>query len=261
MLKSESIERLAGLAKVDVEAFKNAITSDEEVDLSIPGGVKVFTEDELKQYTSNAIEEVKPAIQTAAQEVAFKEAGRKIGLDKTVRSIDDLLTHYEQKVVEKHKLEPSKYKEQIEEKDRLINEKLNELEQLKSVFEDFKVKSSIKSKVLAHLGESELLTKEERLTLFETKYDIKQNDGKLEVVDKATGIVLKDALKNPLPIDAIVKDFDKKYVSTSGGGTPPPQSGGSGAKLTPAEARKILEGKGFAYGTREYYSEYSKLLK
>ena len=262
MIKDEKvIERLAGLAKVEKSVLIDALTSAEEKTIIIPEGIQAFSQDELTTYTSNAINEAKPKIQTAAVEVAFKELGRAHGFEETVRDGNSFVTNFKTKVLTEAKLEPNKieekYQAQLKEKDELIKGKETEINQLKTGFEDFKLNTSIDSKILSSLGDSKLLPKDERIILFKNKFEVKRTGDITEVIDKSTGQPIKDNLKNPMKIEDVVKEFDKKYIIEAGRG------GGGGGEETPkntTEIKKALIAKGLKEGSAEYFTEYSKML-
>lgn len=262
MIKDEKvIERLAGLAKVEKSVLLEALTSADEKTITIPEGIQSFTSDDLTTYTSNAINEAKPKIQTAAIEVAFKELGRANGFEETVRDASSFVTNFKTKVLADAKLEPNKieekYQGQLREKDELLTKKDGEINQLKTGLEEFKLNTSIDSKIANSLGESKLLGKDDRLILFKTKYEVKKTGDITEVIDKSNGQPLKDSLKNPMKIEDVVKEFDKKYLTSDGRG------GGGGQEDKPidkSEIKKTLLAKGLKEGSVEYYSEYSKLL-
>lgn len=262
MIKDEKvIERLAGLAKIEPKVLSEALNAAEEKTVEIPEGIQSFKADELNTYTSNAINEAKPNIQKAAVEVAFKELGREHGFDETVRDGKAFVNHFKMKVLTDAKLEPNKieekYQSQLKEKDDLLKQKDSEIGQLKTGFEDFKLNTSIDSKILSSLGESKLLPKDDRIILFKTKYEVKKTGDITEVFDKSTGQPMKDSLKNPMKIEDVVKEFDKKYITESGRG------GGGGQESTPIPPNKIKEtllAKGLKEGSVEYYTEYNKML-
>ena len=262
MIKDEKvIERLAGLAKVEKSVLLDALTSADEKTITIPEGIQAFSQDELTTYTSNAINEAKPKIQTAAVEVAFKELGRAHGFEETVRDGNSFVTNFKTKVLTEAKLEPNKieekYQAQLKEKDELLQTKIKEVETVKNDFDSYKSMASFDNKVLASLGESKVLSKEERITLFKAKYDTKATGDITEIIDKSTGQVLKDSLKNPMKIEDVVKEFDKKYIIEAGRG------GGGGGEETPkntTEIKKALIAKGLKEGSAEYFTEYSKML-
>lgn len=262
MIKDEKvIERLAGLAKVEKSVLLEAINSPEEKTITIPDGIQSFTAEDLTTYTSNAINEAKPKIQTAAVEVAFKELGREHGFEETVRDGKSFVTSFKTKVLADAKLEPNKieekYQGQLREKDELLIKKDSEITQLKTGFEEFKLNTSIDSKISGSLGESKLLGKDDRLVLFKTKYEVKKTGDIIEVLDKSTGQPLKDSLKNPMKIEDVVKEFDKKYI------TEPGRGGGGGGEEKPvnaSEIKKTLLAKGLKEGSAEYFTEYSKML-
>lgn len=259
MLNEKTIEAIAGLAKVEVTALKEAISSADEKEITLPEGIQAYTPTELKTLVDNEVSEIKPNLQTSAVEVAFKSLGRELGLPETVRDGKTFAKLYSEKVINDAKIEPNKLKDALSEKDELLKRKDEEIKRLNENFETFKFKSQVSNAILNNLGESKILSKEERAVLFNARYDFRKTETGIEFVDRTNNNVVKDNLKNPMPVDILVKEFDKKYL-TQGGREGSSGSEGSSGKLTNEQIIKQLEAKGLARGSVEYYNEFNKLL-
>jgi hypothetical protein len=262
-LSTEAIDALAGLAGVESSVITSAISSDEETNLEIAEGRISFDPDGLTEFKTNAINEAKPGIQTAALETGAKEIAREFGYDLSgsdKRDFKAVLSFHEAKVLADAKLKPDELKTQYElklsEKDSLIDDLNNKVTQKESDFEAYKFNSGINTTVLSNLSKEANLSANDRLTLFNAKYQVRTNEaGATEILQD--GKVIKDSKLNPLPLADVVKQFDAAYVKSEGRGD---GAGDKGNRIPADKIKEQLVARGLKSGTKEYFQEYNKLL-
>lgn len=254
MLKKETAEMLGKVLPtgISVEELTKAITSENEVDLTIPQGRFLTKENEAtlldnhgkKKYDEGGL---------VKTEILLKELSREAGFDKIIKDGSEFLTAYKDLVLKDVKVEPSKkveelenslstlrdkYDQDISSKDEAINALNN---QLQGISTDSKIKESIPSL-------KDGVSKEDVLALYKVNYTIKE-DG----IYKGENL-LKDDLQNPLTIEQSLnsflteRDWIKKDISGNGGKKP---IGSSSTVKNYSEYVKVCESKGWNIAGQE----------
>jgi len=261
MLKKETIDKIAGLLKIDSKALTEAITATEEKDITLTD-LQVFTTDELTtRDTAQKAEgkrEGESAGKDAGREIAVKEIKKAFGIEIEGKDIP--------KVVEAVKTQLAKgdegLKQQVELLQGKLGEKDAEVARLASVAESVKLDTQLMG--LFPKNRAETISDSEYLTLLKSSLSIETVDGK-QVVKKGGEILRDTKTTNPLPLaDAVAGYFtERKWLAPDGtpggrGGkdTPP---GGKAAKMS--EAVKAWEDAGKNPASAEFQAHINVLAK
>lgn len=233
-LKKETIDKIAGLLKLDNKALADAIAAPEEKDITLTD-VQVFTVEELTtRDTAQKAEgkrEGETAGKDAGREIAVKEIKKAFGIEIEGKDIP--------KVVEAVKIQLAKGDEGLKQQVELLHGKLGEKDaevaRLAGVAESVKLDTQLLG--LFPKNRAETISDSEYLTLLKSNIEVVSDNGKL--VAKRNGEILRDTkTTNPLPLaDAISRYFtERKWVAE---GTPGGRGGGDGKST--GEAVKMSE--------------------
>lgn len=190
MLKSEIIEKLAGVLKIKAEELQAKITSEKEEDITLPGG-EFFTEDELKKRDSSKYIEGKDA----GREMFIKDIKKDLGYDIDTKDINDILKHHESQIKTKYAKEPTDRIKELEsdiEKIKSVHE--NEINQFKNQNETLLSqvkKQKVKNSLLSIMPKETTISSTAIITLFNSEHTIETEDEKEYVVKNG------EKLKNP----------------------------------------------------------------
>jgi hypothetical protein len=251
-LKKEDIATLAVLAKLTPEELTKAITDANEVALTIPEKLQVFTEAELNIYQKNKYEDGR----TAGIEKAVKDARDKLGLDFTGKTIDGLLDAATKKALADADKNP----------DARLQEANKKIEFLQANVTKFESQAAEKEAALNSLKDSYETARyipnptengvqyTPDVVLAHAKmagYDFKRNsDGVMQGF--INGQLVQDKLGNAIPVKDVITGFMKetKYITdqvedTPGGrgGKDKPGGGGGVSKMAQLRAKWEAEGK------------------
>lgn len=270
MLKQATIDRLAGLAKVDATKLADAITNETEQDVVISEGVDSFTTEELTTRDSNAVETARAGIENAAVEKAVKTEIKTHGLDlpdSAKRDFSAVLTGHKEAVLKEAKIKPDERVEdmqtKLDAKDGLIDAEKTRADGLSNDLIVAKFKAKIDTSILSGLSKSEALSRKDKLTLFNSRFRIEADEsGKEKVINLETGKPEQDSKLNAKPLKTVVEEFDAKYDDSTGGGRGAGGAGGAGSGAA-SDIQKQLESEGLSVqkDSKAYYSRYNELLK
>lgn len=231
MLKKETIEAFAKFAGISASDLEAKIKSESEEDISLKK-VNVFTDEQLTERIQNEKNTSYNEGKTAGVEMLVKDKKKELGYDFEGKDFSSLLEHHTEKI-----------KETFEKPDKKITELTNDIDRMKKAhqleLENISTeKNSLLSKVnklkttnslMNIIPQNTTLSKEDMITLFNSNYEVAEEDGKTIV--KANGETLKDATTaSPLALNDVFMNWatEKKYISGTpgrGGGN----EGGSGS--------------------------------
>jgi len=246
-LNATAVEHIATVLKVDIEALKTALTTpDAKVDEIIPTSIKVFLENDYNTLIDNVQKEGKMVNgvliggyengKKAEREMTVKNLKRTHNIENNeIKTIDDVLSVLVEKAKgDSGKSEPEAVKELKKEKEQLqilAQSKDKEIADLISKNETTIKQAAVKGaieRVVSSLNidaPDSVINGQRELVIDKAmqKYRIENEDGRSVVYDNSTGVKMVDSLQNPLPIEVVITNFAKGYVSLKG------SEGGRGA--------------------------------
>lgn len=223
MIKQDQLKVIADVLRVDADSISKAITSQEEVELTIPA-IKSYTDDELAEFKKNVIEAAKPEIWKAASEITIKNIKKDAGLEFEGKDHNILIEKFREKILTDAKIEPDK---KLSEKEQLINELRNKIEEIDGSYKkqltekeqainDIKITGVINSHIPDELSDG--WTKSDLAVLFRNSHDVFEENGRLYV--KKNGQVVSDnKTLRPIELSDVVRSFvtDKGVIKASKG--------------------------------------------
>lgn len=112
MLKQETINRLAALAKINAADLQAAITAEAETEVAIDEKILAFNEAEVSILKSNTYKEGK----VAGEQMAVDEVKKEMGLEYDGKSVKALVKEVAKKTLSDAKIEPEKKVQEMQEK-------------------------------------------------------------------------------------------------------------------------------------------------
>jgi len=234
MIKKDQIPTLAKFLKIKDTDLEAALTSTEEVELTIPE-LTVLTPDELKTRDDNQKKNGYNEGKTASLEMLVKDTKEKLGLEFEGKDPEKLFAAIQKKALDDAKIEPNaKVKElqaAVEKQQATILAFESEKQAMQSQIEAVKTDSQLLGLFPANrLG---VLNDEEYLTIFKRDYTIAVEDGK-QVVKKGGEILRDKTTQAPIaPKDAVTSVFtERNWLDSAaagqqgrGGKNDPPPAG------------------------------------
>lgn len=208
--------------KLEEGSLAAAISSEEEVNISIPKNLVIRTSDEVELREKN----LKETSKQAGIEIAIKNARNDLGLEFEGKTMDNLLSAYKDKLTDELTSEPNALidglKKDKEKFQSILKEKDNQIETLNNSITSIKNQSVIESSVIRAFGnvtegvKTSIPTQDIRdLFLLKNKIDIQ--DGKTVVIKD--GEVIQDPTTlEPVSLDSVAGEFIKSYIQTPTGG-------------------------------------------
>ena len=238
MLKKETIDLIAKIAKVKPDELTAAIKDEKEVDFTIDDKLATFTETEVTQLKTNEYNSGK----VKGVEMAVKEVKEELGLEFQGKSVKGLAEAAAKKAVDDAKISP----------DKKVTELTEKLATVQATATDLQAKLSEKESEVANVKLSTELTKQvpagttidadEVIVIMKTKgYDFQMKDGKL--IALKDGKEITDNLSNATPVKDVINNYvtERKLIS-EGAGDPAEKGGrGSGGGKAPVKYGKMSE--------------------
>lgn len=230
MLTKETIEKIAGILKIDVADFTAKITAEKEETIEIPAGT-YLSDDDLKLRDKNKYDEAKVAF----EEMTVKKIkGDKKYEDFNGTKFDDLFKYHDAQL-------KSKYDSSADDRVKTLETDLEnmrkthstEKETLSTQIKTLKTENqnqTVSSKIMGLMPEKTTIDKKDIVTLFRATHQINIGEDGAITVSK-DGQVLKDpGTAAPIGLDSIFNKFvdEKGYISKNGG-RGGGNEGGSGA--------------------------------
>ena len=263
MLKKETAEVLGKVLPkgITVEELTQAISSTEEVELTIPEG-RFLDKTSEETLLDNHGKSKYDAGKLAGSEMTIKDLKEKAELDIQTKDVDSILTALNDKALKGVNTEPNKkveelqtslstlqqkYEDDIKIKDTLISQKESELHKIGTV-----------SKIQGLLPDlKEGITNDVAITIFNTTHEIKE-DGIFK-----NGQLLKNDLQSPLSLEDAVGSFInergwKKETPKGHGGKKPTPNGAMPKSYE--DFQKYCDSKGWNEGSLEA-KEYLKTIR
>lgn len=221
MLKTETINSIAKLLRVEPQDLEAKIKSEGEEDITLPE-LKVFTDEEFKTRLKNETTSSYNDGKTAGVEMLVKDKKKELGLDFEGKDLDSLLNH----VTEKVKKESGKPNERVQELENDIKklnqthqQALQEREQKLGEFQKKYNQSVISNQLLNIVPNETTIPKEDVLTLFHANFQTELTEDGRTVV-KRNGEVIKDpTTASERELKDVFQEFitERKYVKQTPG--------------------------------------------
>lgn len=246
MLKQETIQKIESLLKI--KGLAEAITSTEEVDLSIDDKLTAFTEEEVQTLKSNSYKDGKKA----GVEMEVDDLKKEMGLEFQGKTVKGLAEALKKKTLEDAKIEPNEKVKELEGKLTTAQKAVQELEgrivEKENEVASTKVNTELYKYIPAPKEDGPAIDQDD--IIFKMKregYEFKLEDGK--VVPYKAGVKITDKVGNDLAPKDVVEGFlkEKKLISAEptvpggrGGGDKKP----SGKAGSVSELKKDFEAQG-----------------
>lgn len=239
MLKQETINKLAALAKIKPEELLAAIKAEAETEVPIDEKLTVFTEDEVQSLKSNSYKDGKKA----GVEMDVDDLKKELGLEFTGKTIKGLIEAHKTHVMKEAKIEPNQKVQELTEKVSTLQKTVGEYEQKIQQKEAEVTGVKINGELMKHIpsfgDQAPALGQDEVIQLMKINgYEFKLEEGK--IVPYKDGKQLQDKTANPLEAKDVVTSFlkDKKLITEP---APPPSGRGDGDRRPIAKAGSITE--------------------
>lgn len=231
-LKKEDVEAMAKALGLDTAKVVEALTSDAEVQITVPEGTfipKADEEDYKQRLTKPAYEEGKKA----GVEIAVKDWKAKEGITTEGKTLDVLIPAIKAKTLEEAKLPADekvkeanrKYDTLLKEHEAAIQQKESEIQALNGNINTLKTEGSLMPLVPEKLTG---LKPVQFLKLFKAEYEpVLTETG--ELVVKQFGKIVEDKLAKPRSARDIMTEFaiENKWLLKDGAGGGNESGGGS----------------------------------
>lgn len=248
MYKKEILDKIAGTLGLNAEEFAKGITSQDEVDLTLPEG-RFLTKDQETQLIDNHGKKRYDAGVEAAREMQLKEMSKLVGFEESIKDPQKFIDNFKANILEEAKIEPNKKVQQLETSletlRNTIKEKDTAYQQLESSLNNMKTRTKLLDAIpkLAENG----LKREEVLDLFLRTHEVK-DDGVYN-----NGQVLQDNLAKNRTVEDVISSFVTErgwdYKENPKGRTNNPKPNGS--PITFEDYETEIKEKGLHPGSQE----------
>lgn len=261
MYNKDITDRIAGMLGLNAEEFAKGITSEQEVDLTLPSG-RFLTQEQEDTIKDNHGKTRYDVGRTAEREIVYKDLSREIGLEKPIKNHKDFVEAYKNLIIEEAKIEPNKkieeYQNSISNLQGVIKERDSKIHGMETEFKGRQMKLDAKA-FIPEIPETLGITKDDATNLFFMSHEVKE-DGIYK-----NGSILKDTLETPIDLKEAVSSF----VSEKGWNKKPAgRGGGAGGKRTEGVAPKteeefeaMLKEKGISPSSQEANALLTKYAK
>jgi hypothetical protein len=220
MLKQDTINKLAVLAKIKPEDLLAAIKAEAETDITIDDKLTVFSEDEVTTLKDNEYKRGK----TVGVEMAVKDTKEKLGLEFQGKTVEGLVEAANKKAIADAKVNPDQKVVELTEKITTLQKTVGDQEKQLQAKEAEVTGVKVKGELYKHIpqaGENDPAVGADDVIqlMMASGYEFKFEEGKL--IPYKDGKQLQDKTANALPADSVVKDFVKeKKLRSEGPGVP-----------------------------------------
>lgn len=215
MLKKETIQRLAKLAKIKAEDLETAIKAEAETDVVIDEKVTSYSEDEIGILKTNEYKSGKEK----GVEIAVKDAKEKFNLDFAGKTIDGLVEHAKKAALEEAKIKPDQKVAELEDKVKVLQNTVLDYEKKVTDKETevsaIKINSELYKVIPAHGENGPALAADDIIQLMRGNgYDFKLENGK--IVPYKDGKQLQNHLSEPQNHKDVIDGFlkEKKLIAS-----------------------------------------------
>jgi len=228
MYKKEILDKIAGMLNLNAEEFAQGLTSETEVEITLPEG-RFLSKDQETTLLDNHGKSRYDAGSEAAREMQLKDMSKLVGFEESIKDPQKFIDTFKTNVLKQAKIEPDKkvleLETSLETLRNTIREKESAFTNLQKEVEGVKTRSTLLGAIpkLADIG----LKGDDVLDLFLKSHEIKDGavykDGKPIQDDMASNMKVEEVLSG------FVKergwDFQENQPPRGRGGNPKPNSG------------------------------------
>lgn len=266
MLNETTMSSLEALIGMEGGALKEALESEDSVEVKIPQGRFVNEEDHVvftKKELLKHDDHLKTTHEKAGREMLVKEYKRENGLEFDGKTIEHLRAFDKEQILKEAGKEPSAKIQELEQKNARLVESNEEWEQKHNSLIESNARAEIKrtddTDILSFMKGEYSIPKTDMLTIFNSKHSI-DRDGESRIVSR-NGEKLEDGKTfEPLGLQSIVEDFSKQYAKNPEGGSAGGDEGGTGGGSSRAAFDKRMQAEGHNKGGEEYMRQLNKGL-
>lgn len=255
MLSQKTIDKIAGLLKLDPKKLKDDISAKDEIDIAIDDKLQILDEAALASRDRNKYNEGK----TAGEEMAAKEVKRKYGIDVEGNDFDKIAEALITKTKKEAGSDPDERLKDYETKIEQWKQKYKEAEEKITASERKYAEAALDRELLGYFPKDRdsKFTDDEYLTLIKKTIQIEEKDGKRSVIKDGKKLE-HDKTLEPISLkEAIEGHFnERKWIGAgagdgngdggrAGAGGQNSRPGGSGPKFSKiSDVNKHLESQG-----------------
>lgn len=247
---------------VNVDDLKKALEENKTTYEIKVDALVVRSQDDEKQFVDN----IKKEHERVGLEIGVKQMKEKFGLEFDGKSMETLVEAAQKKALADAKIEPEgKLKEalkNIETLKQTVTTKEQEVNEIKTQFDQYKNQSTIKTVISSALPEKLAIPKDDFMTILQNKYQFDVVDG--SVVVKENGEIKKDDLLNPVKPSVVIEQFisnNPVYLGTPAGGSGGKDSTEPGAKKSLEKFISEMATKGIAPNSAEFNKALDEEIK
>lgn len=220
MLKKETIEAFALFAGVSASDLEAKIKSESEEDITLRK-VNVFTDDQLTERLRNEKTSSYNEGKTAGVEMFVKDKKKELNYEFEGKDFNSFLTHHESEIKKGYEKPDKKVTELTQDIERMKDAHKAELDKLTNEASSLKTKVSAlrtTNSLMGILPQNTVIPKEDVITLFNSKYQVTEEEGKRVV--KQNGETIKDpTTASPIDLNTVFTNWiaENKYVKSTPG--------------------------------------------
>jgi len=247
----------------DGKTLTDLLTAEEEVEIKLNDDLVVRTKEAQETLETNIKNESFGKGETTGRELVLKEMKATLNLEFEGRKDpSNFINAFKAHVLKEAAIEPSAKIDELTKDVTSLQIQLTESQSsFKTLQEQGQIKDqqlSIDTMILDQLPGKEKtgLSKADMLTIFKTRNERELVDGKL--VFKKNGEVLKDDIKNPLGVEAVVKTFSQEFIKKENGGGDGGDEPGNPQQGSLEAFQKEMKENGMNAGSLEFNRELQK---
>lgn len=221
MISKQSLKSLLKSLKYSDEDIAKYIDTDDEHDVALPSGVKIYDEEGLNTLKENARKEGK----VIGSEITIKNLKNKVGLDFEGKDEDDFISHFTESVKKQANVKPQEITQKYEAEKTEWQKKMSELQNQVQALQSEKEQIKTDKEFMANFPKGEkLLSDSDLLYLAKAKVQSRKEGDK--TIYSYNGKDLQDDLMNPLGLsEALTQVFTAEKWIKEQPATPPASKG------------------------------------
>lgn len=270
MKKSEIIKVIAGLLKLDQAKLTAAVNAedDADIDIEIPDGLNVLTDDDLQQVKDREYANGKKN----GLEMEIKDYKKNNGIEATGKTLDSLVKAVQAKALADANISPDKRVQTLEKDLEKVRGEYTQLEA--TIAEKDKAITGKEANLkfyqsLATLGDGHLPINKLMTLAQADGYNIGVDESGMSVVTDQAGNVIKDKMSKPVEPKAWLEQYSKDsgVYKEPKPTTPAPAGRGAGDRSADTVVTKKseliaeFEGKGLNVNGIEFSQALSKAME
>lgn len=216
MLDTTSLEKISEVLGISTDDLKTKLTSEKEEAIEIPKG-SFFTEQQLTSRDGNKFTEFKKDY----EEQVVKKFRNDLELDFEGKSFENLFGSYKEKLKGSYSKDSTERVKELESDLQKVNDTLlqteTDLKQQISTLQYSNTIQGVKNDLLTVFPKETTIPNEDVMTLFLSKYKVKQDENGQTYLEDASGNAIKDKTASYVNHKDIFQSFVEPYVKTPAG--------------------------------------------